>query len=79
MFVMSRKSRESIVVGGATGFDRLLKVTVIDICGQTVKLGLEVADNVPVQGWEVWQRLCNDALRPSPREEPADALESAVF
>ena len=29
MLVLSRKSRESVVVGGADGFHRLLKVTVL--------------------------------------------------
>ena len=74
MFVMSRKRRESIVVGGADGFDRLLKVTVIAVDGDAVKLGIEVADDVPVQLWEVWQRICGDSLTSHVEEEP---LESA--
>jgi sRNA-binding carbon storage regulator CsrA len=64
MYVMSRKRREGFVVGGATGFDRLLKVTVIDVLGDDVKLGIEVADDVPVQEWEAWRRLCADAPQP---------------
>jgi sRNA-binding carbon storage regulator CsrA len=65
MYVMSRKRREGFVVGGATGFDRLLKVTVIDVLGDDVKLGIEVADDVPVQAWEVWRRVCAEAPQPS--------------
>ena len=42
MLVLSRKNRESVVVGGADGFHRLLKVTVLDIRGTNVKLGFEV-------------------------------------
>jgi len=30
MLVLSRKSRESVVIGGSDGFHRLLKVTVIE-------------------------------------------------
>jgi carbon storage regulator len=57
MLVLSRKSNESIVVGGSSGFDRLLKLTVIGVRGQTVKLGIEVADDIPVHRWEVWERI----------------------
>ena len=33
MLVLSRKSRESVVIGGADGFQHLLKVTVLGIDG----------------------------------------------
>ena len=46
MLVLSRKSRESVVVGGADGFHRLLKVTVLGIKGANVKLGFEVDADV---------------------------------
>ena len=57
MLVLSRKSRQSVVVGGAGGFDRLLKVTVLAIKGANVKLGFEVDGDVPVHREEVWQRM----------------------
>jgi carbon storage regulator len=57
MLVLSRKSRESVVVGGADGFDRLLKVTVLAIHGGKVSLGFEVAAGVPVHREEVWERI----------------------
>ena len=53
MLVLSRKNRESVVVGGADGFHRLLKVTVLDIRGTNVKLGFEVDTNVPVHRSEI--------------------------
>jgi len=56
MLVLSRKSRESVVVGGADGFHRLLKVTVLGINGTKVKLGFEVDPEVPVHRYEVWER-----------------------
>ena len=56
MLVLSRKSRESVVVGGADGFHRLLKVTVLDIKGSNVKLGFEVDAEIPVHRSEVWER-----------------------
>lgn len=57
MLVLSRKAEESVVVGGAGGFDRVLKVTVLDIKGGRVRLGFEVDPDVPVHRSEVWERI----------------------
>ncbi len=57
MLVLSRKSRQSVVVGGSGGFDRLLKVTVLAIQGANVKLGFEVDEDIPVHRSEVWERI----------------------
>jgi carbon storage regulator CsrA len=56
MLVLSRKSQESIVVGGSNGCERLLKVTVLDIRGGKVRLGFEANPDIPVQRLEDWQR-----------------------
>ena len=47
MLVLSRKSQESVVVGGSDGFHRLLRVTVLGIEGANVKLGFELDAEVP--------------------------------
>jgi carbon storage regulator len=57
MLVLSRKNRESVVVGGTDGFHRLLKVTVLGIRGANVKLGFDVDASVPVHRSEVWDRI----------------------
>ena len=57
MLVLSRKSRESVVIGGDDGLHRLLKVTVLDIRGANVKLGFEVDSDVPVRRSEVGDRF----------------------
>ena len=57
MLVLSRKSRESVVVGGSASFHRLLKVTVLDVRGTNVRLGFEVDASVPVHRLEVWERI----------------------
>jgi carbon storage regulator CsrA len=57
MLVLSRKSQESVIVGGADGFRRLLKVTVLGINGSKVKLGFDVDADVPVHRSEVWERI----------------------
>ena len=58
MLVLSRKSQESVVIGGADGLHRLMKVTVLDIQGRNVRLGFEVDADVPVHRAEVWERIC---------------------
>ena len=74
MLVLSRKNRESVMVGGGGGFDRLLKVTVLEITLGRVKLGFEVDGTVPVHRLEIWERLCAkgelDGLRASPDAPP---------
>ena len=57
MLVLSRRNRESVVIGGDDGLHRLLKVTVLGIRGANVKLGFEVDPDVPVHRSEVWERM----------------------
>jgi carbon storage regulator len=61
MLVLSRKNRESVVIGGTDGFHRLFKVTVLDIHGTHVRLGFEVDADVPVHRSEVWERIRAEA------------------
>jgi len=57
MLVLSRKRLESVVVGGTVGFERLLKVTVLELKGGAVRLGFEVDSSVPVHRLEVWEQI----------------------
>ena len=50
-----------MVVGGPSDFERMLKVTVLEIKPGRVKLGFDVCDDVPVHRWEVWQRMRGSA------------------
>lgn len=71
MLVVSRKNRESVVVGGSDGFDRLLKVTVLEIRSGQVRLGFEVDRNVPVHRSELWDRIHGN-------DRPDDLTECAA-
>jgi len=71
MLVLSRKRHEVVVVGGSGGFTRLLKVTVLEIRGQHVKLGFEADADIPVNRWEVWERICATNGAVDPMQEPA--------
>ena len=67
MLVLSRRNQESVVVGGADGFHRLLRVKVLEIRGTNVKLGFEVDPDVPVHRAEVLERILRQ--RPAIRHE----------
>ncbi len=58
MLVLSRKSRESVVVGGPGAIEPSLKVTVLEIKNDRVRLGFEADAGIPVHRWEVWERIC---------------------
>ena len=64
MLVLSRKSRQSVMVGGVSSFEQLLKVTVIEIRGGSVLLGFDVNADVPVHRAEVWERILAESQAP---------------
>jgi carbon storage regulator CsrA len=71
MLVLSRKTQESVVVGGASGFEQLLKVTVVEIKNGRVRLGFEAASGIPVHRLEVWERIRNGGQPDSAAEDTA--------
>jgi carbon storage regulator CsrA len=60
MLILSRRNQETVVVGGSSGFEVLLKVTVLEIKRGTVRLGFDVDKAVPVHRLEVWERIHAD-------------------
>ena len=71
MLVLSRKSRQSVVVGGSDGFEHLLTVTVLEIQGGKVRLGFEADRAVPVHRAEVWERIRACTRPDGPAAAPA--------
>jgi carbon storage regulator len=57
MLILTRKNQETVVVGGSNSFQTILKVTVLSIKAGKVRLGFEVAADVPVHRLEVWERI----------------------
>ena len=45
------------MVGGSAAFEQLLKVTVLEIKNDRVRLGFEADAGIPVHRWEVWERI----------------------
>ena len=58
MLVLSRKKDETIIIGDD------VKITIVDVRGDKVRLGIEAPNEVPVHRREVW-----DAIK---RSEGAD-------
>jgi carbon storage regulator CsrA len=58
MLVLSRRNKEAVVIGGLERFKRMIKITVVQITSRRVRLAFEAAADVPVNGFEVWKRIC---------------------
>jgi carbon storage regulator CsrA len=58
MLVLSRKNQESVVVVCSDTFEKLLKVTVLEIRRGRIKLGIEGNADVPVYRCEIWDEMC---------------------
>jgi carbon storage regulator len=71
MLVLSRKSKESVVVGGRGRFEPELKVTVLEIKNGSVRLGFEADASVPVHRAEVWERIRESRQAGESQENPA--------
>lgn len=59
MLVLTRKNRESIVIGRADDLGVLLEITVLEIDGGRVRLGFQGDNGTPIHRREVWDRICN--------------------
>ncbi|MEN6450685.1 MAG: carbon storage regulator CsrA [Thermoguttaceae bacterium] len=62
MLVLSRQRDESIVIG-----DNIV-VTVVDIRGDKVRLGIEAPGEVPVHRQEVYQAIQRESRKPGQAE-----------
>lgn len=60
MLVLTRKVQQTVVVGGSPAFPITLKVTVLQVVGNRVRLGFVAEADVPVHRQEVWERIRAD-------------------
>ncbi len=65
MLVLSRKCGEKIVIP-----DQNITLTVLEIRGDRIRLGISAPANVPVHRQEVWQRI-HQFQEPASSEAPA--------
>jgi carbon storage regulator len=59
MLVLTRKTRESVVIGRPEDLDVVLEITILEIEGGRVRLGFEADTRMPIHRREVWDRICN--------------------
>ena len=69
MLVLSRKKDESLIIGEE------IIVTVVDIRGDKVRIGVECSKDIPIHRKEVWEAIERERRiekRKSERENPSD-------
>jgi carbon storage regulator CsrA len=64
MLVLTRKSNQSIVIG-----DDVI-VTVLEVRGDHIRLGITAPRDVPVHREEIWVARAEAAVSPLPQHEP---------
>ncbi len=64
MLVLSRKKNESIVI------DDTIIITVVEIRGDKVRLGIEAPKEIPVHRSEVYAAIQNEQLQKEPPPVP---------
>ena len=56
MLILVRKNQESVMIGGLNGRGPPIVVTVVEVTGTHVRLGITAAPGVPIDRSEVHQR-----------------------
>ena len=59
MLVLTRKNRESVVIGRPEDLEVMLEITILEIEGGRVRLGFEADTKMPIHRREVWDRICS--------------------
>jgi carbon storage regulator CsrA len=59
MLVLTRKSRESVVIGRREDLEPTVVVTVLEITAGRVRLGFQSDIGTPIHRHEVWERIRN--------------------
>lgn len=61
MLVLSRKKNESIIIGDQETLGFEIKIVVVEIRGDKVRLGIEAPKSVPVHREEVYRAILRSA------------------
>jgi carbon storage regulator CsrA len=59
MLVLTRKNRESVVIGRGEDIEATVVVTVLEITAGRVRLGFQSDIATPIHRHEVWERIRN--------------------
>jgi carbon storage regulator len=78
MLVLTRKTRESIVIGRPEDLEVVLEITILEIEGGRVRLGFEADTRMPIHRREVWDRICNGNGNGNGAADRADTVTADV-
>ena len=76
MLVLTRKNRESVVIGRPEDLEVMLEITILEIEGGRVRLGFEADTRMPIHRREVWDRICNGESTAQPARGTAPRTET---
>jgi carbon storage regulator len=57
MLVLTRKNRESVVIGRPDDQEVVMVITILSVEGGRVRLGFEADTTMPIHRREVWDRI----------------------
>ena len=57
MLVLTRKNRESVVIGRPDDQEVVMVITILSVEGGRVRLGFEADSRMPIHRREVWDRI----------------------
>ena len=57
MLVLTRKNRESVVIGRPEDQEVVMVITILSVEGGRVRLGFEADTTMPIHRREVWDRI----------------------
>ncbi len=72
MLVLSRKTNESIMIGDD------IEVSVIEITGKTIKLGIEAPKDIVVHRKEVYEAIKDENLQAVRKKSPKENIVSLL-
>jgi carbon storage regulator CsrA len=78
MLVLTRKNRESVVIGRPEDLEVVLEITILEIEGGRVRLGFEADTRMPIHRREVWDRICNGEATADGNGAPARPRPTTV-
>ncbi|MFM8635570.1 MAG: carbon storage regulator [Planctomycetia bacterium] len=78
MLVLTRKNRESVVIGRPEDLEIMLEITILEIEGGRVRLGFQADSKMPIHRREVWDRICNGNGHAATATLPARVVDGMV-
>jgi len=69
MLVLSRQKDESIMIGDD------VKITIVDVRGDKVRLGISAPKEIPVHRMEIYEAIQREKEEKKDQEQPAEAAQ----